>query len=166
MTWTTRGTTETASITGTIGGRTIDVAGAGTVRTSDHHHCQPLPFVSSAGARVGTLEVCHAQVPREGVVQQSKESKGCFKKAASSRADAVAKAIAGVGGQMESFYFAFGSDDVYVIADLPDNTAAIALAATVGATGTLSDYETVVLLTPQEIDAAVRQSVDYRPPGG
>jgi len=91
---------------------------------------------------------------------------GVLQEGGSSRVDSVAKAIAGVGGQMESFYFAFGSDDVYVTAELPDNTAAIALASTVGATGTLSDYETVVLLTPQEVDAAVRQTVDYRPPGG
>ena len=95
-----------------------------------------------------------------------KESKGCFRNEAPAGVDAIAKAVVATGGQMESFYFAFGSDDVYVIVDLPGNTAAIALAATVGATGALSDYETVVLLTPQEVDEAVRQSVDYRPPGG
>ncbi|HEX5017280.1 MAG TPA: hypothetical protein VFX15_06815 [Actinomycetes bacterium] len=50
--------------------------------------------------------------------------------------------------------------------NLPDNRAAIALAATVGATGALSAYETVVLLESEEVDAAIRQSVDYRPPGG
>jgi uncharacterized protein with GYD domain len=92
--------------------------------------------------------------------------KGVLQEGGTGRSDALAKAIAAMGGQMESFYFAFGSDDVYVTADLPDNTAAIALAATVGATGALSDYETVVLLTPQQIDEAVKQSVDYRPPGG
>ena len=92
--------------------------------------------------------------------------KGVLQEGGTSRADTVAKAVAGVGGQMESFHFAFGSDDVYVIVNLPDNRAAIALAATVGATGALSAYETVVLLEPEEIDAAIRQSVDYRPPGG
>ena len=55
---------------------------------------------------------------------------------------------------------------LYIVADLPDNKAAIAMAATVGATGALSNYETVVLLEPAEIDQALRQSVDYRPPGG
>ena len=91
--------------------------------------------------------------------------RGVLQEGGTSRADTVAKAIVGVGGQMESFYFAFGSDDVYIIADMPDNKAAIALAATVGASGALSDYETVVLLPPEEIDQALRQSVDYRPPG-
>jgi hypothetical protein len=55
---------------------------------------------------------------------------------------------------------------VYIVADIPDNKAAIAMAATVGATGALSSYETVVLLEPTEIDEALRESVDYRPPGG
>jgi hypothetical protein len=30
----------------------------------------------------------------------------------------------------------------------------------------LSSYETVVLLTPAEIDAAAKKTVNYRPPGG
>ncbi|MFL6181380.1 MAG: GYD domain-containing protein [Actinomycetes bacterium] len=92
--------------------------------------------------------------------------KGVVAEGGTGRAEAVGKAIAGVGGQMESFYFAFGSDDVYIVADIPDNKAAIAMAATVGATGALSSYETVVLLEPTEIDEALRESVDYRPPGG
>ena len=91
--------------------------------------------------------------------------KGVQKEGGSGRADAVGKAIAGVGGQMESFYFAFGSDDVYIVADLPDNESAIAMAATVGSTGALSSYETVVLFTPEQVDRAVKRSIDYRPPG-
>ena len=92
--------------------------------------------------------------------------KGVVTDGGTGRVEAVSKAIAGVGGQMESFYFAFGTDDVYIVADMPDNKSAIAMAATVGATGALSNYETVVLLEPSEIDQALRESVDYRPPGG
>lgn len=91
--------------------------------------------------------------------------KGVQREGGSARADAVGKAIAGVGGQMELFYFAFGSDDVYVVADLPDNEAAIAMAAAVGSSGALSSYETVVLFTPEQIDGALRRTIDYRPPG-
>ena len=91
--------------------------------------------------------------------------KGVMSEGGSGRASAVEKAIIGVGGQMESFHFAFGTDDVYVIADVPDNRAALALAAAVGATGALSRYETVVLHTPEDVDQAMRQSVDYRAPG-
>ena len=40
------------------------------------------------------------------------------------------------------------------------------IAGTVGQTGALSSYETVVLLTPAEIDEAANMRVDYTPPGG
>ncbi|HEY0869616.1 MAG TPA: GYD domain-containing protein, partial [Acidothermaceae bacterium] len=83
----------------------------------------------------------------------------------SSRVATVEKALADIGGTLESFYFAFGDTDVYVIAELPRQEAAVALAAAVGSSGSFSKVETVVLLTPAEIDSAMHQSVSYRPPG-
>jgi uncharacterized protein with GYD domain len=71
----------------------------------------------------------------------------------------------GLGGSMEAFYFGFGDSDLYVLADLPDNTAAAAVAAAVGSSGALSSYQTPVLLTAEEIDAAAKMAVSYRPPG-
>lgn len=78
--------------------------------------------------------------------------------------DAAAQAIASVGGQLEGFYFAFGDQDAYVIADLPDNEAAAAIALTVNAAGAIT-AKTTVLLTPEQVDEAAKRSVDYRPPG-
>ena len=69
-----------------------------------------------------------------------------------------------VGGTLESFYFAFGDTDVFAVADLPDNAAAAALALSVTAAGGAT-VRTVVLLTPEEIDAATNQKVQYTPPG-
>jgi uncharacterized protein with GYD domain len=69
-----------------------------------------------------------------------------------------------VGGRLESFYFAFGDRDAYVIVDLPDNESATAVALTVNASGAVS-VKTTVLLTPEEVDAAAGRSIDYRPPG-
>ena len=92
--------------------------------------------------------------------------KGLLKEGGSGRAKAVEQLVSSAGGKVEAFYFAFGGSDVYVIADLPDNSSAAAVAATVGAAGSLSSYETVVLLSPAEIDAAAKKSVKYRPPGG
>ena len=91
--------------------------------------------------------------------------KGVLSEGGTGRAKALEKTVAGVGGRLESFYFAFGTDDVYVVADLPDNSSAIALAATVGASGALTNYETVVLHTPEDVDAAMKKSIDYRAPG-
>jgi uncharacterized protein with GYD domain len=59
--------------------------------------------------------------------------KGLQKDKASGRKEAVSKAIEGLGGKLESIYFAFGADDVVVIFDLPDNVAAARLAIAVGA---------------------------------
>jgi uncharacterized protein with GYD domain len=73
--------------------------------------------------------------------------------------------LAGLGGSLESFYFAFGSDDVYAIADVPDHATAMAIAATIGSSGAVSSYETVVLVEPSEIDAAMGKSIGYRAPG-
>jgi uncharacterized protein with GYD domain len=90
--------------------------------------------------------------------------KGVQSAGGTSRRDAVAQVAESVGGQLESFYFAFGDRDAFVILDLPDNESASAVALTVNAAGGAT-VRTVVLLTPEEVDAAARRSVDYRPPG-
>ena len=68
------------------------------------------------------------------------------------------------GGRVESFDFAFGSTDAYVIADLPDNATAAALALRVTAGGGTT-VTTTALLTPDEIDQTANANVKYRPPG-
>lgn len=80
------------------------------------------------------------------------------------RADAVRKTTESLGGHLDSFYFAFGEDDTYVICDLPDNKAAAALALAVGASGGATTT-TTVLLTPEEVDRATKMTVDYAAPG-
>ena len=91
--------------------------------------------------------------------------KGVLAGGGSARVAAVERALAGVGGSLESFYFAFGTDDVYVVADVPSQAAAVAMAGTVAASGAVSKYETVVLLTPAEVDEARDIAVEYAPPG-
>jgi uncharacterized protein with GYD domain len=91
--------------------------------------------------------------------------KGLMKEGGSSRVKAVEHALEGVGATLESFYFAFGSDDVYVIVDGPDHTAAIAMGAAVASSGAIARYETVVLLSPSDVDKAMNVGVDYQPPG-
>ena len=69
-----------------------------------------------------------------------------------------------LGGKLESFHFAFGDVDAYVVVDLPDDEAAAAAAFTVGASP-MTRVKTVKLLTLDEADAAISRSVTYRPPG-
>ena len=90
--------------------------------------------------------------------------KGIQSAGGTSRSDAVAQVAESVGGKLESFYFAFGDRDAYVVCDLPDNESAAAVALTVNAAGGAT-VRTLVLLTPDEVDAAAKRSVDYRPPG-
>ena len=98
-------------------------------------------------------------------VSYTKEGvQGLMKEGGSGRRDMVEKLTAGLGGSLEAFYFAFGDDDVYVIADVPDAETAAAVSLTVGASGAAS-IETVVLLTPEQVDAATKKTVAYRRPG-
>jgi uncharacterized protein with GYD domain len=82
----------------------------------------------------------------------------------SARRDAVAQTVETVGGKLVSLDFAFGSSDVYAICELPDNEAATAVALAVNGSGRTT-VRTVVLLTPEEVDAAAQRSVPYRAPG-
>ena len=53
---------------------------------------------------------------------------------------------------------------MFAIAGVPDNVTAAALALSISSTGAVS-VTTTVLLTAEEIDAATKKQVDYRPPG-
>jgi uncharacterized protein with GYD domain len=90
--------------------------------------------------------------------------KGLKQAGAASRVAAITDMCTGLGGSLESFHFAFGGVDAFVVVDLPDDEAAAAAALTVGASG-LAQVKTVKLLTAAETDAAVSRSVAYRPPG-
>ncbi len=90
--------------------------------------------------------------------------KGVQSAGGTSRRDFVARLAEDLGGRLEAFYFAFGEHDAYVIADFPDTETATAVALAVNASGGATS-RTVTLITPEEVDAAARRSVDYRPPG-
>ena len=91
-------------------------------------------------------------------------AKGVQSAGGSSRRDGIAKMAEGLGGSVESFYFAFGETDAYVVLDLPDNRSAAAASMAVNAAGAATS-EVVVLLSPEDVDEAAKLSVDYRPPG-
>ncbi len=89
---------------------------------------------------------------------------GLLKDGDTRRREAIERLANEMGGSLEAFYYAFGESDVYVIADLPDEAAAIATSLVVGASGAGS-VKTTVLITPETVDEAVGRTVDYRPPG-
>ena len=91
--------------------------------------------------------------------------KGLMKGGGSQRRKAVQELMAGVGGNLEALYFAFGTDDVVAIVEAPDNAACAAACIAAGASGMVQP-RTTVLLTPEEVDEATQKSVSYTPPGG
>lgn len=90
--------------------------------------------------------------------------RGLLKETASGRRQAVATAIAALGGKLEALYFCFGSDDVILIMEMPDNTSAAGLAMTVAASGMVHGRLTP-LLTVEEADKAMGVKAPYRAPG-
>lgn len=91
--------------------------------------------------------------------------KGLLKDGGSKRRAAVEQAVQGVGGKLETFHFAFGGSDFFVIADLPDNISSAALSLAVSAAGGAVNLSTVVLISPEEMDQATQKTVTFRPPG-
>jgi uncharacterized protein with GYD domain len=93
-------------------------------------------------------------------------AKGVLKDGGTKRRKAAKKAIESVGGTVDAFYFAFGSEDAYVLIDMPDHASAAAASLAVSSSGAVAT-RTVVLITPEEIDKAAEksQSVVYRAPG-
>ncbi|MEU8044338.1 GYD domain-containing protein [Micromonospora echinofusca] len=89
---------------------------------------------------------------------------GLMKEGGTRRAEVIQALVENTGGRMESFDFGLGAHDAYVICDLPDQQTAVALAATIRAAGGL-DTRINPLLTPQDMDEALRLKVAYRPPG-
>lgn len=73
-----------------------------------------------------------------------------------------------LGGRIEVAYYAFGPYDVVLIADLPDNASAAALALTLRASGTVTALQTTPLMPVEEGVAAMRRAAEagraYEPP--
>jgi uncharacterized protein with GYD domain len=90
--------------------------------------------------------------------------KGLHKEGGSGRRASVQKALESVGGKFEAFYFAFGSADAILIADVPDTASAVALSMAVNSTGAVRASITP-LITVEEMDAACKKTTSYRAPG-
>jgi uncharacterized protein with GYD domain len=90
--------------------------------------------------------------------------KGVLREGGSERKKMISDMAKNVDGELESFYYAFGQNDVYSVVDLPDNVTAAAMAAHISAGGMVRCNVTV-LVTPEEMDQAARTKMYFRPPG-
>ena len=89
---------------------------------------------------------------------------GVLKEGGTGRAAAAEALINSVGGTMESIYWAFGEDDFFVIADMPDAASVASASLTASASGALRLTSTQ-LMSVADLDEAVAKSPQYRPPG-
>jgi len=108
------------------------------------------------GAGMGSymFKVTYSQAGLKGIMSEGAEHRVAF----------IGKMAESLGGSLESFHFAFGGTDAYVVVELPDNATAASMALTVSSSGVVG-VETAVLLEPDEIKPG-SASPDYRPPGG
>jgi uncharacterized protein with GYD domain len=74
------------------------------------------------------------------------------------RIDAVRPAVEKLGGKIETAYFAFGDYDVIVIAELPDNVSAAALAVAFAGGGACRNVKTTPLLSVAEAVEAMKKA--------
>jgi uncharacterized protein with GYD domain len=91
-------------------------------------------------------------------------AEGLLAQGGTARRAAIQKSLESLGGTLESFHYALGEDDAYLVGDLPDGTSAAALSLRVAAAGG-ARVRTVPLLTPEEMDEATKRGVSYSPPG-
>jgi uncharacterized protein with GYD domain len=91
-------------------------------------------------------------------------TKGLIKDGGSKRRDFVKQMVEKLGGKVHAFYYALGDADVVGIAEFPDQATAMALSLTVNGSGA-AQLRTTLLVTPEEVDAAAKKQVGYRPPG-
>ena len=90
--------------------------------------------------------------------------KGLLKDGGTKRMEVTKKAVESLGGTMEAYYFAFGDNDFYLITDTPDYVSAITGSLVANASGAVK-VKVTVLITPEEVDQAVKKTMDWRPPG-
>lgn len=89
---------------------------------------------------------------------------GVLRDGGSKRCAAVEALVESVGGTLEAMYFTFGGSDAVAIAELPDAAAAMGVSLVASASGAARS-DVIVLLTPEEVDAAAEKRLVYTPPG-
>lgn len=75
----------------------------------------------------------------------------------------VAKTLVeSMGGTFHSYFFTFGDSDDIVLAEFPDDTAAMATGIALGASGAFSKSKVTKLMTRSEAQAAMTRAQDAK----
>lgn len=84
------------------------------------------------------------------------------------RMEALTPVVERLGGQLLSWYYAFGEYDVMLLIEVPGNVNAAAASMAAAAGGAVKAIKTTPLMSPEEgFDALfLAQGAGYHPPGG
>ncbi|MCB0163837.1 MAG: GYD domain-containing protein [Anaerolineae bacterium] len=91
--------------------------------------------------------------------------KRLIKDGGTGRRESASQLFASAGGSLECLYFSSVGPSYYIIIDIPDKESAMAIAATGVVNGTITIDQVVELLTPAEMDEAVKKTPMYHSPG-
>jgi len=91
-------------------------------------------------------------------VAYSREGWEALVKNPQNRIEAITPAIERLGGKVKHGWFSFGEHDVVVIADMPDNISAAAIAMAFAAGGACKSVVTTPLLTTEEAVTAMQKA--------
>ena len=90
--------------------------------------------------------------------------KGLLQGDATQRREAAEQLIENLGGTIEAFHYAFGEDDLFVSADLPDNVRLTASSFVVNPS-LAAKVRNIVPSTHEEVDQVTKRTIVYRPVG-
>jgi uncharacterized protein with GYD domain len=91
-------------------------------------------------------------------------TKGLIRDGGVTRREATKGLIESLGGTMESFYYALGEDDAFVIVEMPDHPSLVAAMLAIGSSGLVTGKSTA-LFSAEEMDEATKKTANYRGPG-
>lgn len=91
-------------------------------------------------------------------------AQGLINEGGTGRCAAIREMVESVGGKVHGCYFALVDHHLYVIGEVPDDVAAATLSVWTTASG-VARSDAIPLLSPEQMDVAVRRSVTYQSPG-
>jgi uncharacterized protein with GYD domain len=127
------------------------------------------PEVKAVRGRRGSQQVREETLMPTFMVQASYTNTawGKLVQRPENRMEAVKPMIERLGGQILSWYYAFGDYDVVVLFEVPNNGTAAAISMAIAGSGAVKAFKTTVLLSPDEgFDSMLlAQGAGYRQPG-
>ncbi len=90
--------------------------------------------------------------------------KGLLKEGGSKRREAIEQLVKSLGGKLEAFYYAYGEYDGIAISEGADIGNHLAGVLAINGSG-LVKTKTTILITPEEVDEAIKKIPAYRAPG-